>query len=78
VRWTLPTIAECPNDRQKLGKVLVLPTLGRNGIIDIIDEKGNKKVEWEIRYKKIGWEKAYDNDYNVVRQNRDIIISWND
>ena len=76
VRWTLPTISECPNGHQKLGKVLVLPTLGRHGIINIIDEKGNKKVEWEIRYKKIGWGKAYDNDYNVVHQNRDIIISW--
>lgn len=78
VRWTLPTISECPDDRQKLGKVLILPTLGRDGILDINDENGNRKVNWEVRYKRVSLGYLFDNDNNIVHRNRDVVTTWND
>ena len=36
-----------------LGKILVFPTLGTAGWLDILDEEGRRKLEWEVRYKHV-------------------------
>ncbi|KAL9098037.1 MAG: hypothetical protein Q9163_006221 [Psora crenata] len=53
IRWTLPVIAETYACGTRPDKVLVLPTLGRVGYLDVIDKDGAAKLEWEIRYKSV-------------------------
>lgn len=74
VRWTLPVIAHAVGEDGKLGKVLALPTLGKTGMIDVKDEKGQRKVEWEVRYKKVNLGRRHDG----TRRGADIITSWED
>lgn len=74
VRWTLPAIAHAVGGSGKLGKVLALPTLGKTGIIDVKDEKGQRKVEWEVRYKKVNLGRRHDG----TRRGVNIITSWED
>lgn len=35
------------------GKILVFPTLGKVGWLNVLDDKGNRKLEWEVRYKYV-------------------------
>lgn len=51
VRWTLLAIVETASESPNAGRVLALPTLGKAGMIDVEDEKGERRVEWEISYK---------------------------
>ena len=51
-RWTLPAIAHVDEAQPSLSRVLALPTLGSRGHLAVEDEKGHKRVEWQIRYKK--------------------------
>ena len=81
VRWTLLTIAECSHVPEKLGKVLVLPTLGPGGVLDVNDENGNRKVEWEVRYKRVSFgtrNGKLDGNDSVLSRNRDFVTTWND
>lgn len=75
LRWTLLTIAEVGSNEREAGKVLVLPTLGQAGEVNIEDEHGLKRLDWKIRYKKVRL--GYKDDPSVSR-NRDIITTWND
>ncbi len=73
VRWTLPVIAHAVEEEGKVGKVIALPTLGKTGIIDLEDEKGQWKVEWEIRYKMIDLDTRDD-----TRRSTNMVKSWED
>ena len=53
IRWTLPAIAQNDDSQPSLSRVLAMPTLGPGGHLDVEDEKGHKRVEWQIRYKNI-------------------------
>lgn len=75
LRWTIPVIAEASHNEDKGGKVLVLPTLGQAGQLDIQDETDVKKPEWEVRYKKVHF--GYISDTSNARV-RDFVTSWND
>lgn len=51
IRWTLPAIAQVDDTQPSQSQVLAMPTLGPSGHINIEDENGHKRVEWQIRYK---------------------------
>ena len=51
IRWTLPAIARVDDPQPSLSRVLIMPTLGPAGHLDIKDENGHKRVAWQIRYK---------------------------
>ena len=51
IRWTLPAIAQVDDSQPGLSQVLAMPTLGPNGHLSVENEKGHKRVEWQIRYK---------------------------
>ena len=53
VRWTLPVIAQAVEGQNDQGKVLVLPSLGKPGILEVDNENGERSVQWEIRYKYV-------------------------
>lgn len=76
LRWTLLAIAEV-GDEKGAGQVLVLPTLGQAGELAVEDEKGVKRLEWEVRYKKIRLGHKVVDDRRVSR-NRNVITTWND
>ena len=73
VRWTLLAIAETGGDSLPTGQLLALPTLGQVGTFDIGDVNGEKKVEWQIRYKLVGLglQQSYD-DFNETPQNSNL------
>ena len=81
-RWTLPVIAEISKAQPDNGKVLVLPTLGPGGILDVEDNSGHRKVEWQVRYKKIDlghlWETGQGLQPSKIERNQALITSWND
>ena len=72
VRWTLPIIAEAIELEGEgvQGRVLAIPTLGSQGVIDARGEDGKPKVEWEIRYKKV--------DLEVWKGAGRAVVSWHD
>ena len=51
IRWTLPAIARVDDPQPSLSRVLIMPTLGPGGHLDIKGENGHKRVAWQIRYK---------------------------
>ena len=51
IRWTLPAIAQVDDSQPSVSRVLAMPTLGPGGHLDVKDERGHKRVEWQIRYK---------------------------
>ena len=51
IRWTLPAIAEFDDSQPSLGRVLALPTLGPGGHLNVENKMGEKRLEWQIRYK---------------------------
>ena len=52
IRWTLPAIAQVDDSQPSLSRVLALPTLGSGGHLAVVNEKGHKRLEWQVRYKK--------------------------
>lgn len=50
---TQPEAGEIKDDADLLGKILVFPTLGTVGWLDVLDEKGDRRLDWEVRYKHI-------------------------
>ena len=52
IRWTLPAIAQVDDSQPSLSRVLALPTLGPGGHLAVVNEKGHKRLEWQVRYKK--------------------------
>ena len=72
VRWTLPVISHAHG---QLGKVLALPTLGKAGRLDTESEPIERRVDWEVRYKKVAIRKSDEQDQIA---NRDFITSWED
>ena len=82
-RWTLPVIAQIDNSQPSLSRVLALPTLGPGGHLDVEDEKGHKRVEWKIRYKKPNLGFVIDQGSNTLRPSRlrgipTCLTTWND
>ena len=79
VRWTLLAVAELEDDALPIGQVLALPTLGRVGNLDMKDNNGTSKVQWQVRYKFIdlGYQKSNDGVGKLSR-NRSLITSWKD
>ena len=75
VRWTLPAIAEVDVGDTGLGKVLALPTLGENGWLGVENERKERILEREVRYKAVtfGFE-----DRDGLGRNRDFITTWDD
>ena len=87
IRWTLPAIIEKHRDGMRQDKVLVLPSLGRVGRVEITDQNGAAKLEWDIRYKSVTLRmidgifdpRIDDFQTNIVSGNdKDIITSWED
>ena len=77
VRWTLLAIAEPEDDTLTLGRVLALPTLGKAGIFDIGDGSGTSKVEWQVRYKYVGFEHQNSGEaFSKISRNPNLISSW--
>ena len=52
IRWTLPAIVQVDDSQPSLSRVLALPTLGPGGHLAVEDDKGLKRLEWQVRYKK--------------------------
>ena len=59
----------------ELGKILVFPTLGKAGWLDIVDEEGRRKLEWEVRYKRVTL-KCKDQDGNPMRYDPTHVHAW--
>lgn len=79
VRWTLLAVAELEDDALPMGRVLALPTLGRVGNLDMKDNNGTQKIQWQVRYKfiQLGYQKSNDG-VSKLRRNRSLITSWKD
>lgn len=79
VRWTLPVIVYETQDDTSTGQVLALPTLGRTGMIDAEDKKGDNirdwQIEWEIRYKFVDLDAEGEHGAGMKP---DTILSWED
>ena len=78
VRWTLPAIAEVGDDSMPVGRLLALPTLGQAGTFDTGDADGLKKVEWQVRYKRIALGYHVSDDGYKVGRDKKMITSWQD
>lgn len=59
------------------GKILVFPTLGKVGWLDILDETGDRKVEWEVRYKNVQL-KRKDNNRELEPYEYSFVKAWDD
>ena len=87
IRWTLPAIVEKHADVTISDKILVLPTLGKVGRLDISYENGSAKLEWEVRYKAVSLGRLkFDHNSPAkdlplsddIRHNSNFITSWED
>ena len=78
VRWTLPAVAELGDNTSTAGRVFALPTLGPAGIFDVWDGNGTKKVEWQIRYKRVelGSLESDKGSSKTSRNRKTLITSW--
>ena len=85
IRWTLPVIAEVENcaiegdtiERDPLGRIVVFPTLGKAGWLDILNEFGDRKLEWDVRYKKISLRRR-DSVMQVHDYDLKVVSGWDD
>lgn len=60
----------------KSGKILVFPTLGKVGWLDIRDEKGKQRFNWEVRYKHVDFLDKDPNDREEALRDFDFVKSW--
>ena len=68
IRWTLPVIVQPAVKEGDKDKILVLPSLGKKGQVDVFTRDGKKRLEWDIRYKKISLKR--------IELRTDCLISW--
>ena len=61
---------------EKPGKILVFPTLGKSGRLDIRDENGNRRLDWEVRYKHVDFLDKDPNDREEASRDFDFVKSW--
>ena len=59
------------------GKILVFPTLGKVGWLDILDENGDRKLEWEVRYKNFKLRHKYQKD-SFKGFDSNFVTAWDD
>ncbi len=77
IRWTLPVVAETGAEEVGLGRVLVLPTLGQAGWLDVLDDKETRKLEWEVRYKNVSFKNPPLSNAPTPRKIPEYVTSWN-
>jgi len=69
IRYTLPVIADADYWNHAPGKVIVLPTLGPKGCVNVTIKDGRPILKWEVRYKAIG-------RLDRTISNPDVINTW--